>query len=464
MFIFLLVYISSFVVAIREVYKGNVGGILTFLIFGLSMYTTAMSVAYTLGYTSFIPLMQAFKETLVFLVLILNIANLKKFPRLHLIDYLILAFLAYMVIYAILPIGEQPILGRFMSLKSTSFYIVVYFAGRLCDPAKLYVNKYFSFVVIITIAAAILLMFEVATQSPIQFSTGYFEYASQFFNLDADGAYGLQTTFTSDSGYIRFASFFTNPLEHAAATIIALAIIAALYTDDDNKINVTSTAVVAFGATVLSIMFALSRAPLASYCLVIYVYAFITKHKFLLKSIQAVFWLGVIYIAYLFSQFERTDSGLIAVLLNTIDFSDPSSIGHLMAWVDGIVSMSESPFGLGLGTSGRVGASLNTNIGGENQFIIIGVQAGIIALTLYLAVFIMFIRLSFKWLNLLSGKERKVCMAVLLIKVGLAISTLSSEIESSSYVSYVSWFLSGLLISIIMQPRDNQAETVAYDH
>ncbi|MDB4926277.1 hypothetical protein [Mucilaginibacter sp.] len=450
MFIFLLIYITSFIVALREVYKGNTGGIFIFLIFGLSIYTTAMSVAFMLGLKDFIPLMQVFKEALVFSVLILNLVNLKHRPKFHLIDYLIFAFLLYLIIYAILPIGEQSFVGRLMALKSISFYIVVYFTGRFFDPKTIYINKYFSYIILLTIAAAAVLLVEVVAQSPLQFHSGYFDYSYYFFNLDSSGDYGLQVTFTSDSGYIRFGSFFTNPLEHAAATLIALAVIFGLYTRDDNKFTINGIGLLALSASVLSILFALSRAPLASYCIMIYVYALVTKKKFIVNTIQTAFGLAAIYIIYLFYQFENNHSGIMAVVLNTIDFSDPSSIGHLLAWVEGIVSISQHPFGLGLGSSGRVGASLNQNIGGENQFIIIGVQAGIIALVLYLIVFVMFIKTSFKWLPLLKGKERKLCLTVFLIKIGLLISTLSSEIESSSYVSYMNWFLSGLLISMIM--------------
>lgn len=464
MFIFLLIYIASFVIALRDVYKGNTAGIFNFLIFGLAMYTTAMSVAFTMGLKQFIPLMQGFKELLIFCVLLLNIANLKKRPRLHLIDYLILFFLGYLVLYAILPIGVQTFGNRLVSLKSLSFYIIVYLAGRFFDVRTIYINKYFSYVVILTIGAAAVCMIEVAAQSPLQFSSGYFEYAYYFFNLDANGPYGLQTTFTSDSGYYRFASFFTNPLEHAAATIIALAIILALYTRDDNKFKLNSTSLLALGASLFSILFALSRAPLVGYFLVIYVYSIVTKKKYISTGIQTAFILVAIYVAYLFLQFENNHTGLIAVLLNTIDFSDPSSVGHLLAWVEGIISISESPLGLGLGSSGRVGASLDKNIGGENQFIIIGVQAGIIALLLYLVIYIMLIRVSYKWLPVLKDKERKLCMAVFLIKVGLIISSFSSEIESSSYVSYMNWFLSGLLMSVIMQPRENQSQPAVYDH
>jgi len=450
MFIFLLIYIVSFFFAAREIYKGNTSGIFIFLVFGLSMYTTAMSVAFTLGLKDFIPFLQFFKEALVFSVLILNIIALKHRPRLHLIDYFIFAFLLWLIIYAILPIGDQAFTGRLLSLKSISFYIVVYFAGRFIDPKTVYINKYFSYIIILTIAAAAVMLVEVATQSPLQFHTGYFDYSYYFYNVDIDGPYGLVMSFNSDSGYIRFGSFFTNPLEHAGATLIALSVIFALYTTDDNKFKITGTGMLALGASLLSILFAISRAPLASYFIIIYVYAVITKRKLIVNTINAVFGLAAIYIIYLFFQFENNHSGLLAVVLNTIDFSDPSSVGHLLAWTEGVLSIIQHPFGLGLGSSGRVGASLNENIGGENQFIILGVQAGIIALVLYLIVFVMFIRISYKWLPTLKGKERKLCMAVFLIKIGFFISTLTSEIESSSYLSYMNWFLSGLLISVIM--------------
>jgi hypothetical protein len=460
MFIFPLIYIISFIIAAREIFKGNTSGIFIFLIFGLSIYTTAMSVAFMLGLKDFIPFMQSFKEILVLSVLILNILGLKHRPRFHLIDYLILAFFLYIILYAILPIGEQAFINRLMSLKSISFYVVVYFAGRFMDIKKVYIGKYFNYFILLTIAAAAVLLVEVAAQSPLQFHSGYFEYSYYFFNLDSSGDYGLQTTFTSDSGYTRFASFFTNPLEHAAGTLIALAVIAGLYTRDDNRFNINGIGLIALGASFLSILFALSRAPLASYCLMIYVYALVTKKKLVVNVIQSAFGLAAIYIIYLFYQFEEQHSGIMAVILNTIDFSDPSSIGHLLAWVEGITSIIEHPLGLGLGSSGRVGATLNQNIGGENQFIIIGVQAGIVALILYLLVFILFIKISLKWIPRLKGKERKVCLTVFLIKIGFMVSTFSSEIESSSYVSYVNWFLSGLLISIIMQPKVIQTSSV----
>lgn len=463
MFIFPLIFIISFFFALREIYNGNTSGVLIFMIFGLSMYTTAMSVMFLYGLKDIIPFMQSFKELMILLVLVLNLFALRHLPRFHLLDYLILAFFGYLVIYAILPLGEQSFFSRLSALKSMSFYIVVYFAGRLFDLKKVYINKYFSFFVLLSIGAAIVLGLEVIAKSPLQFHSGYFEYAYYFFNLEATGPYGLAATFNSDSGYIRFASFFTNPLEHAAAAIISLSVILALYTNDDNKFRINNVGLLGLCATAMSVAFALSRAPLASYCLVIYIYALVTKRKLIVNTVHFIFAVGAVYIIYLFAQFENNHTGLIAVLLNTIDFSDPSSVGHLVQWAEGILSISQHPLGLGMGSSGRVAASLNESVGGENQFIIVGVQAGVIALILDLIIFIMFIRISYKWLNLLKGKERKLCMAVFLIKVGFFIPTLTSELESSTYLSYMNWFLSGLLVAAIMQINASKPSP-AYDY
>ncbi len=453
MFIFPLIYITSFIIALREVIKGNRSGVLIFLIFGLSIYTTAMSVAFTLGLKDLIPFFQFFKELLILCTLLLNIFSLKSRPRFHLIDYTIFAFLIYTIFYAILPIGGQSFGQRLIALKSTSFFVMVYFTGRLLDVKTIYVGKYFNYLILLTIAAGAVVIAEVLLNRQLQTLTGYADYTYYFFNFEPSGNFGLSWTFESEGGYKRFASFFANPLEHAAATLLALAAIAALYTSDDNKFKINSMGVLAFGASFISIIFAISRAPLASYFLIIYVYALITKKKLITNTIHGIIGIVIVYLIYLFTRFENNNTGIVEVLMNTIDFSNPSSVGHLVEWVQGIMAMIEQPLGLGLGSSGRVGGTLGENVGGENQFIIIGVQVGVIALFLYLTIYVLFIKTGLKWINQLKGKERKICMMVLLLKIGFFIPLLTSEVESSSYISYMNWFLSGLFISIIMLPK-----------
>jgi hypothetical protein len=457
MFIFPLVFFASFILSIRSIYNGKRDALLTFVIFGLSIYSTAMSVAFLYGLKAFIPFAQFFKEVIVLGVLFLNIAAFRSLPKFHLIDYVIFAFLAYTTLYAILPIGEQSFVNRLIALKSTSFFVIVYFTGRFLDVKTVYVNKYFNYIVLLTIAAGAVLIFEVVTDTQLQSITGYADYSYYFFNFEPSGNFGLSWTFESEGGYKRFASFFANPLEHAGATLLALSVIAALYTTDDNRFRINTTSILALSASFLSIIFAISRAPLASYFLIIYVYALITKRKVITNTIHIGVGIKALYVA---GRLQKSNDGIIEILVNTIDFSNPSSVGHMLEWIQGTMAMIERPLGLGLGTSGRVAGSLGENIGGENQFIIIGVQAGVIALLLYLYVHIAFMKTGFKWISHLKGKERKLCMAVLLLKIGLSISLLTSEVESSSYISYMHWFLSGLFISVIMQQDSNKPPVI----
>ena len=440
----------------KEIIKGNTQAFLLFLIFGLSIYSTAMSVAYMIGLKNVIPAFQFFKEGIVITVLLVHLFSLRIKPRLHLIDYLIFSFLLYTTIYAILPIGEQSFVNRLIALKSTSFFVIVYFAGRFADPKKFLINKYFSFIILLTIAAGTIICLEVLFNQHLQTVTGYAEYSYYFFNFEPSGNYGLSWTFESEGGFKRFASFFANPLENAGATLLALAVIGALYTQDNNKFKPDFTGLLALAASFACITFAISRAPFVSYFMMIYFYALLTRKKYITHTIHLAVAAVALYFIWIISSFEDKANGIAEVVINTLNFSNPSSIGHVIEWVQGIESMASKPLGLGLGTSGRVGGSLGESTGGENQYIIIGVQAGILVLLCYVIVYASLIKTSLKWLPKLRGRERKVCMMVLLLKIGLFIPLLTSEVESSSYISYMNWFFSGLLISIVMQYKKKE--------
>ncbi len=455
MVIFLLIYLTSFAVALRDVINGKTESVLTFIIFGLSLYYTAMSVAFMIGLEKFIPVFQVFKEALILIAFMTNLLMMRKRPRLHLIDYLILVYFAYLLSYAVLPIGEQPFVKKLVALKSHSFYLIVYFTARFIDVRKVFLSKYMNYIILLAIAAGVVLIGEVVVGSHLQTFTGYADYSYYFFNFEPEGNFGLNWSFESDGGIPRHASFFTSPLEFAAATLFALSTILGMFTDDDNKVRINSWGLTAFAATVISILLAISRAPMASYLFVIYIYSVVTKKKQITYAVHAVVALGVMYVIYLFTNIQRTNSDLVSILMNTIDFSDPSSAGHVTQWVIGILAMIKSPLGLGLGSSGRVAGSLGETTGGENQFIIIGVQAGIIALLLYLTIYVMFIKKGIEWLRVLEGRERKLCLTVLLIKISVLIPLFTSEVESSSYISYLNWFLSGLLVSTVMHYRSS---------
>lgn len=446
MFIFPLIYFSAFFIAIKNLIRRNLQGVLIFLIIGLPIYTTSLSIALQSGFSGLVPFMQPLKELLILISLGIGIWELKTRIRFQSIDYVILAYFFYTLLYVFLPVGQYGLSAKLIAFKSYSFFPFIYFAGRIIDPARLYVSKYFHYILAVFIAAAAILFFEIISNQHFQTLTGYADFNFYYFNQEATGNYGLSWTFETSTGLRRFASFFANPLEFAASTLLALAILAGLYTTDNNRVKVDTLGIIAIIATQFSIFFALSRSSLASYFIMIFIYALITKKKLILNIIYAGFAAVTIYFIF-FMLVINPD--LYEFIYETITFTNPSSVGHVIAWIEGIEAIVANPLGLGLGESGRVASSLSDTVGGENQYIVIGVQTGIITLLLYLWMHVYFIKTSWKWFPYLQGKERQVCLSLLLMKIGFIIPLFTSELESSVYISYMSWFLSGIFVQMI---------------
>ena len=446
MLVFPLIFITSFFYSLKQLISKNKQGIFIFLIFGLPIYTTSLSICLQSGFGSIIPFLQPLKEILVLVALGVSVWQYRGKFRLQFIDVMVMAYFAYTLLYVFLPIGTLGITAKAISFKSTSFFVLVYITGRLLKISELFVSKYFHYFLIVIIAATLLLMGEMFMNQHFQTLTGYADYNFYFFNQEPSGNFGLTWTYETSTGLKRFASFFANPLEYGAATLLCLAIIGALYTKDDNKFRPDGLGLVAILATQFSIFFAISRASLASYFLMIFIYALVTKNKFILRAFYAVSALGIIYIAFFLFVINPD---LYDFIIETVNFSNPSSVGHVIAWVNGFEAIMNNPMGLGLGASGVLAESTGGGIGGENQYIIIGVQTGIISLIIYLIIHFYFIGSCWKWFKLLKGKERKICLCLLLIKIGFIIPMFTSELESSAYLAYTGWFLSGIFVSII---------------
>ena len=103
---------------------------------------------------------------------------------------------------------------------------------------------------------------------------------------------------------------------------------------------------------------------------------------------------------------------------------------------------------MGLGTSGNVGNTFNNSIGGESQFFVIGVQAGVICMIIYISTYICVILKAKEYYSQYNGKIKRLALMVLLLKVGLIIPTITSELESYIYISYIVWFFTGYLINL----------------
>ena len=454
MLILPLLYISAFFAALKDIFNKNPQGGLLFLIFGLPIYNTTFSILHGSGYKSYIPFLQPFKETIILAMLGYLLWNLKKKIRFHVIDYSVLAYLIYTGLYVLIPIGEFDFATRLLAFKSTSFFALIYCAGRIIDLENLQIKKYFHFILIVAISAAILVIYEVVTDRHFQSSTGYTDYIYDFFGQEQEGNYGLTWTFErSESGVKRFASFFSDPLEHASATLLCLSVIAGLFTEKNNVFNPGKLGMLALMAALTSVTFSISRSSILSSFLIIYVYSVITNKTYILQICHLLIITALVYLGLLVS-----DKGVYEYIISTITLQDASAAGHVFAWLEGFESMINNPLGLGLGTSGRVAASLGTTVGGENQFIVLGVQVGVIAVMLYIFIHFATIAYTYKWFPHLEGKERMVALTLFLLKIGISLPLFTANLDSYSYITYINWFLTGVFVNMIMHkplPEDS---------
>lgn len=451
MFVFPIIYIGAFLQAMYQLLKQRTDYILLFFVCALPIYTTALSITNLYGLPFLIPVMQSFKEVIILVALAILLWNYKGSFQLHLVDKLMLFFFFYSLLYIPLPVGQFGMIEKLLAFKSLGFFVLVYFTGRLCNFSQIFLDKYFKIIVAISILASVVLLYEVLTYTHFQTMTGYAAYNYRFFGQEASGNYGLSWTFeVADIGKSakRFASFFSNPLEFAAATLLSVSVLAAMFTRQNNQLKVTTFGVIGLACTAFSIFFALSRASMVSYFLLVYVYAFLTGKRKVIRGIHVFFLLAALYIIFFVNKDIRE------FVISTINFSNLSSLGHVLEWLDGVQTMIGSPLGIGLGESGRIAGATGENVGGESQLIILGVQVGIIALGVYIAVYVILIRQAFGWFKKLRGNERRLSMVLLLMKTGFIVPMLTSNFESYIYLSYVTWFFSGLFVATIVKKEN----------
>lgn len=438
MVVFALIYAAGFFYSLREVLSRRYEQILVFFLLSLPLYITALSTLHQAGLGVLVPVFQYSKEIIIVITLAMLIFQLDSWPKLNLLDKLVLAYFIWNLLYVFLPLGSFGIYDKLIAFKNVSFFPFIYFIGRLIDPEKIWIAKWQSWILVLTIAAGVVIVFEAISSTHLQTFTGYAEYYRKYFGVDPTGNYGLSWTFEIEGGARRFASFFANPLELAAATLLSGAVLVAMFIK--NKIEEPRLFQAALLFSIICVVFALSRASLAGYFMASYLFFLINGNKKILWIYHGLF----IAVALVFVYFLANDI-IGEFILNTFTFTNTSSLSHLVEWIDGIEAIGRSPMGLGLGESGRVAGELGLNVGGENQIIIIGVQAGLVAILLYVLMYAVTIRWSAKLFLKGDGKAQQLGIMLFILKIGMIVPVLTAAVESYLYISAMGWFLVGLL-------------------
>ena len=261
----------------------------------------------------------------------------------------------------------------------------------------------------------------------------YSNYNSVVNEIDPQGNYGLSWSFESQESSPRYASFFADPLEFSASLILFFSFILFYFHTSFKKVHFIFLFLI-----FISLFLSFSRgAIVASLGVVLFSLLIHEKYKILL-------YIFLSSVVFLFVLYNFSSEEIQYIIIDTIKFENTSSLGHLIEWIEGILSILENPLGIGLAMSGNAGGvDQSLKVGGENQFLILGVQMGAIALFVYTLILFYVIIRAIKTFQNSKNHQKHISYVVACSKFGLLLPLLTANAELYLFVSLTTWFLAG---------------------
>ncbi|WP_304516646.1 O-antigen ligase family protein [Cecembia rubra] len=427
-----------------------------FLLLFLPFYITILSVTYlATGSSLAVNAFQFLKEIVVLasvLGFVLYQKNIFEYPfRLHRVDILFLAFLTLALVFLILPLGEASLLNKALYFKNMLIPALVYFLGRNTNFSNKEIERLFKGIFIIAIAAFLVNVFEKTIDTHLQSLTGYALFNEEINEIEPTGHFGLTWTFETQAVTKRLASFFSDPLELASSVLLGFSagLIWFLTSKRENWFFYTMVML----CSLASLFFASSRAAFLAFFIMIFYVAVIFKLYRLILSGFALVLAFIIYVLFFASE------DFYYFIVDTITFENTSSMGHLVEWLLALDSMIANPLGIGLAMSGNVGSVEDElRVGGENQFLIYGVQMGWLGMILYILILAYSIKTSLKVFNRTQEiMTARIAFVAASVKFGLLLPLFTANAEVYTYVSWITWWMVGYSVHayqrIISQKR-----------
>lgn len=442
--IFLIfIYIFLTFLIVKKIFLGDAFYLLVYILFFLPFYSFFQLLIFkssdSIFLVNFIRYSKDFVIFFSFIILIFgykqNIIN-QKF-KLTFLDKLVIIFSGISITYALLPIGLASFFDKLIYLKNILLIGVVYFIGKsthISFEKFIFLKKK---LILLTLLAFFVSTIEYLSGLHLHTILDYSNYNLVFYDITSTGNFGLSWTFERGPENPRFASFFSNPLEYSANLLLFLTIpLFYILHNKKNKLKYLFLVLI----ILTSFYFAYSRASILSALLMI-IFALIVSKNFKILINLSLLLIVVLLIIYLSSPEEK-----IYYIIDTFTFNESSSLSHLLEWIQAGISIFENPLGIGLAMSGNgSGVDQTIKIGGENQFLIYGVQMGIVCMLLYIIMLFKGIFDSINQYCLYDDYRKQISFISGMTKFGLLIPLFTANAELYLFVSLFSWFLIGYI-------------------
>ena len=424
-------------------FKGKWSYFIYFLAAFLPIYITSLSLIFLVTRSAeILSVFQIIKEVIILLAFggfVFFQKEMFGYPfRMRPTDWLMLGLLTLGFLYLLLPLGSATFVNKALYYKSMLMPGFVYFLGRNTRWNEAEIKRLFLVIFVVMFAAfAVNVVESFILQAHLQQFSGYALYNQVINNIEPTGNFGLTWTFETQAVTKRLAAFFSDPLELASSVLMGFAAGLIWFLTTRREENWVYLLVMM--ATLGSLVFSASRAAFGAFFIMIFFVALVFK---LYRLIGAGFLALVLFGIYVL--FFASDDFYFFVL-DTITFENSSSLGHVVEWLLALDSMISNPLGIGLAMSGNFGSVEDElRVGGENQFLIYGVQLGWLGMLLYILTLYTGIRDSIRVFRTTSSTPlARIAFTGAVAKVGLLLPLFTANVEIYLYVSWLSWWMIG---------------------
>jgi len=438
-----IIYIGFIGFVLKKIFEGDIYYLLLYILFTLPFYSTLQLIIFKgFNVIPFVNLLKYSKDFVFFTGFFILIFGKKESFierewQLTLLDKLFLGFMTLTLIYTLIPLGSASLLSKMIYAKNIFLMGIIYFLGRHTNIDEQRWRFIVKFIICLIVGSFLLALLEIISGVHLQSILDYGRFNSIMYDVSPTGNYGLSWTFERQGSLPRFAAFFSNPLDFAASLLLFFSVGLNLLLH--SKYNSNRLAYLGLLLLVIfSFFFSYSRGAIIASVILVFLTLFLEKKYFLLRIALGLVVLLVTYI--FFSSYE-----LDYFVLDTFNFQNTSSLGHLLEWLEGIESMLLHPMGIGLAMSGNAnGVEQALKISGENQFLIYGVQMGFLGLYIYISMLFKAIKDSLKVFKDSSKQHvRSISYVAAATKIGLLIPLFTANAELYLFVAFLSWFLIG---------------------
>ena len=441
--LFIIFYFIIFIYIIDKISRGNIEYIIIYICTCLPIYTTLQAQAFKIFDSEIIVTIIKFSKDLIFIYAFMvflfgkNIHLFKRSFKFSLVDKLILFFTFLVTIYALIPLGEADIFSKLIYAKNLYIISITYLIGRNIKIDKAFficIKKILKYLIL---SLTLFLCFEFILSTHFHTIIDFSNYNAIVNEIDPQGNFGLSWSFESQGSSPRYAAFFADPLELSASLLLLTSLLIFNFWNNTRNINYFLLFMVA-----VAFLFSFSRGSIVACIGIVFFGLMLNKNYKILLLIVGLFLLSTLSLVYFGSEEIRY------LIIDTLKFENTSSLGHLVEWIEGVLSILENPLGIGLAMSGNAsGVDQAIKVGGENQFLIFGVQMGVLSLILYvLILFFLIRRSSYVYLKTLDYNKH-VSFIVACTKFGLLLPLLTANAELYLFVSLATWFFAGYVES-----------------